>query len=121
MSQEDLRIGKYRQAVQSRFIRVLALSIRHHLLPKSGTQQSLTLELAPDDLSESISLKFSNVYQLEISDLHPGCACYLNIQPMPSGQQDGVRYKVHSLSQELTLSFYCASFEIARMPHAAAG
>jgi hypothetical protein len=120
--QEDLRIGKYRRAVKSRFTRVLALSIRHHLLPKLGTLQSLTLELAPDDLSESISLKFSNVYRLEISDLHPGCACYLNIQPMPSGQQrDGVRYKVHSLSEEMTLSFCCASFEIAHMPHAAAG
>src|SRR5215472_1767430 len=112
MSQEDLRIGIYRRAVKSRFTRVLALSIRHHRLPKFGATQSLILELSPDDLSESISLKFSNVYRLEISDLHPGCACYLNIQPMPSRQRDEVRYKVRSLTEGMTLSFYCASFEI---------
>jgi hypothetical protein len=100
---------------------VLALSIRQSLMPESGTQQMLTLELAPDDFSESISLTFANVHQLQIADLHPGRACYLNIRPMASRRWDGIRYKVHSLEQDFTLSFYCASFEIAHMPRAAAG
>ena len=117
--QKDLRIGRYRQAVKSRFTRILALSIRHHLVP-AGTRQSLTLELAPDDLSESITLTFSHVHRLQFADLQPGCACYLNIAPIPSREGNGVRYKVHSLSEGLTLSFYCASFEIAHMPRAAA-
>ena len=119
--QKDLRIGRYRQAVKSRFTRILALSIRHHLVPESGTRQSLTLELAPDDLSESITLTFSNVHRLQFADLQPGCACYLNIAPIPSRQGNGLRYKVYSLNERLTLDFYCASFEIAHLPHAAAG
>jgi hypothetical protein len=117
--QEDLRIGTYRQAVKSRFIRVLAVSIRHNLMPELGTQQTLTLELAPDDLSESISLTFANVHQLQIADLHPGCACYLNILPIASRQWEGIRYKVHSLGQSFTLSFYCGSFEIEHKLQAA--
>jgi hypothetical protein len=121
MTQEDLRIGRYRRAVQSRFTRILALSVRHHLVPESETRQSLTLELAPDDLSESITLTFSNVHRLHFADLQPGCACYLNIAPIPSRQGNGLRYKVHSLDAGLTLEFYCASFEIAHMPHAVAG
>jgi hypothetical protein len=119
--QKDLRIGRYRQAVKSRFTRILALSIRHHHVSKSGTRQFLTLELAPDDLSESITLTFANVHRLQFADLQPGCACYLNIAPIPSREGNGVRYKVFSLSEGLTLSFYCASFEIAHMPRAAAG
>jgi hypothetical protein len=117
--QEDLRIGKYRRAVKSRFTRVLALSIRHVVSPQSDARQSLTLELAPDDFSESISLTFADVRQLQIADLHPGTACYLNIVPMASRQWDGIRYKVHSLEQDLTLSFYCGSFEIEPMLQAA--
>src|SRR5215467_7383473 len=112
---QDLRIGKYRRAVKSRFIRVLALSIRHHLIPELGTRQTITLELAPEDLSETISLTFSDVHQLQIADLHPGCACYLDIVPMASRQGEGIRYKVRSLEQDLTLSFYCGSFEIEHM------
>jgi hypothetical protein len=119
--QKDLRIGRYRRAVKSRFTRILALSIRHHLAPESGTRQSLTLELAPDDLSESITLTFSNVHRLQFAYLQPGCACYLNIAPIPSRQGSGLRYKVHSLNEGLTLDFYCGSFEIAHMPRAAAG
>ena len=119
MSQEDLRIGKYRRAVKSRFVRVLALSIRHNLIPELGMRQMLTLELAPDDLSETISLTFADVRHLQLGELHPASACYLNIVPMASRQWDGIRYKVRSLEQDLTLSFYCGSFEIEHKLQAA--
>jgi hypothetical protein len=117
--QEDLRIGKYRRATKSRFTRVVGLSIRHNLIRELGMRQTLTLELAPDDLSETISLTFSDVHKLQIADLHPGTACYLDIVPMASRQWEGIRYKVHSLEQDLTLSFYCGSFEIEHMLRAA--
>ncbi|HWX55575.1 MAG TPA: hypothetical protein VN176_13370 [Verrucomicrobiae bacterium] len=111
MAKQDSRIEEYRRAQRSAFVGVLALSVRNQL----GRDQAVTLELSPEDASESVVLTFFNVRQLRFADLHPGSTCYLSIEPMGSAQWEGVSYRVHNIEQDLTLSFYCADFEIKRM------
>ena len=114
MSQDHLKVEEYYRAQKSGFVRVLALCIRQTVMPELGQQQSLTLELSPDNMSESIELSFFPVRQLRLEDLHPGSTCYLSIESMAAAQWEGVRYRVHSMEQDFTLNFYCADFEIKR-------
>lgn len=111
MPKEDSPIEAYRRAKRSGFVRVLALSIRHH----SGREQVLALELFPEDASESVVLTFFDVRQLRFADLHPGSTCYLEIEPMASAQWEGVSYRVYNIEQDLTLSFYCHDFQFKKL------
>jgi hypothetical protein len=60
-----------------------------------------------------VSLTFTGLRELRLSDLHPGSVCLLNISSVAQDQMEGIRYRVSNGEQDLALAFYCTDFEFS--------
>jgi hypothetical protein len=61
-----------------------------------------------------LQLAFAGVRDLRIADLRPGVKCQLEILRIDAQQLEGLRYQVHNLEQDFTLSFYCSEFNVTQ-------
>lgn len=101
----DAKVERY-EALRLGYLPILALTIRHTI-----AGQSLTLELLKGE--QTVSLTFTGLRELRLADLRPGQTCLLNISSVAQDQWEGIRYRVFNGEQDLTLSFYCADFEVS--------
>jgi hypothetical protein len=106
----DAKVEKY-EALRLGYLPVVALTIRHTISPTSHASQSLSLELLKGE--QAVSLRFTGLQQLRLADLRPGGLCLLTILSVAQDQWEGIRYRVFNGEQDLTLSFYCADFEVS--------
>jgi hypothetical protein len=106
----DAKVEKY-EALRLGYLPVAALTIRHTIPPTSHAGQSLTLELLKAE--QTVLLRFRGLQQLRLADLGPGSLCLLTILSVAQDQWEGIRYRVFNGEQDLTLSFYCADFEVS--------
>ena len=112
MSRIDGQIETYR-AMKLGSLPVVALTIRQ-MVPQVGDScQSLAIELLRDGQSKTVVLAFSGLRQFRLADLQPGGLCCLQISSVAADQMEGIRYRVANGEQDLTLSFYCADFEVS--------
>jgi hypothetical protein len=106
----DAKVEKY-EALRLGYLPVAALTIRHTIPPTSHAGQSLTLELLKAE--QTVLLRFRGLQQLRLADLGPGSLCLPTILSVAQDQWEGIRYRVFNGEQDLTLSFYCADFEVS--------
>jgi hypothetical protein len=105
----DAKVEKF-EALRLGYLPIVALTIRH-IIPPTGPDQSLTLELLKGE--QTVSLTFTGLRQLRLADLGPGTSCLLRISSVAQDQWERIRYRVSNTEQDLTLAFYCADFEFS--------
>ena len=111
----DAKIEAYRNK-HSGYLRLLALRIEQ-VPPELGElEQSVTVELLSQDSVRVLSTRFTGVQQLRVERVAPGCTCCLEIVPIKSHQLEKLNYQVLNREQDVTLSFYCADFEVGERP-----
>jgi hypothetical protein len=108
-------IEKY-NAMNARYLRVLALYIEQIPSELGEPSQRITLQMLKKNLSGKISITFLGVQNLRVADVHPGCLCDLDIISVLADQLEGLSYQVFNTEQDLTLSFYCRDFEVSELP-----
>ena len=106
----DAKLEKY-EALRLGYLPIVAVTIRHTIPPTNRSGQSLTLELLKGE--QTVTLNFSGLRELQMAHLHPGSLCLLNILSVAQDQMEGLRYRVFSGEQDLTLAFYCGDFDVS--------
>jgi hypothetical protein len=115
MAAVDPRIESYLQ-MRIGYLRVLALRVEQVPYEIGDGSQSVQVELLKKDVSGRYLFTFQGARMLEFADLHPGLSCCLYIDNVVDHQLEGLRYKVSSGEQDLTLRFYCYDFGISELP-----
>lgn len=114
-SEQDLRLEAYRKMSQS-YLAVMSLTVRQFSVESNELRQSVEVELGDERNKELLYLSFAGVRDLRISDLRPGVKCRLEITRIEDRQLESLRYRVHNIEQDFTISFYCMEFNAAQSP-----
>jgi len=111
-SEQDLRLEAYRSMSQS-CLPLMCLTVRQVPVESGEFLQSVEVVLG-DEKGHELQLAFAGVRDLRIADLRPGVKCQLEILRIDAQQLEGLRYQVHNLEQDFTLSFYCSEFNVTQ-------
>jgi hypothetical protein len=111
-SEQDLRLEAYRSMSQS-YLPLMCLTVRQVPVESGEFLQSVEVVLG-DEKGHELQLAFAGVRDLRIVDLRPGVKCQLEILRIDAQQLEGLRYQVHNLEQDFTLSFYCSEFNVTQ-------
>ena len=115
MTAVDAKIVEYRRR-HGGYLRILEACIHQVPYELGESRQSLVISLLEEDHAHKLSTRFTNVVQLKIDQIHPGCSCHLQIVSVAADQLEGLRYHVFNDEQDVTISFYCHDFETIRAP-----
>jgi len=113
-SEQDLRLEAYRIMSQG-YLPVMSLTVRQFTVESGEFLQSVEVVLG-DEKSHELQLAFAGVRDLRIANLRPGVKCRLEIIRIEAHQLEGLRYQVHNVEQDFTLSFYCREFNAIQTP-----
>jgi|SRR5580704_2595617 hypothetical protein len=113
-SEQDSRLQAYRNMSQN-YLTVMSLTVRQFSVESGEFLQSVEVVLG-DEKSHELQLAFAGVRDLRVADLRPGVKCRLAITRIEAHQLEGLRYQVHNMEQDFTLSFYCQEFNAIQSP-----